>query len=499
MAKFRKIFAVLITLTMLLGSISSAATPAFAADIGSFEFGITAGRIIDGEVTVSIFVPACKLSCLVLQLDFDTAVVEPVSSGVDEDGNTKYAVELSSGINGTVSSGLNIADSSRLMLGFIASSSVSFTKTTQLYTITFKVDDSMTTQTPLTLRVNEMVTSTDGTYTEFVSVTGEASASCTIDRIPKIGGSVTISDTTPAVGQILTANTSKITPNDTLLSYQWYRGDSPITGATQESYTVSADDYNQKLKVVVSSAQPDCAGSKESALTSAVSAAALGGTVTISGELEKGKTLTAQTDGITPAGVTDFTYQWYRGSTKISGATSKTYVPVKGDVGKILKVTVGSSHSCYTGTVTGKAGSAILGDKKIASTTYTVADGLVKGVASGTTVSQLLSRLTPVSGIKVYGTNGKELSSGDVVGTGCTLKLVSGLSVVDTATVVVKGDLDGDGSVAASDARLALRCATSLESLSAAQLAAGAISGGAKPTASDARTILRVATKLETF
>ena len=61
----------------------------------------------------------------------------------------------------------------------------------------------------------------------------------------------------------------------------------------------------------------------------------------------------------------------------------------------------------------------------------------------------------------------------------------------------VKGDVDGDGQVTAADARLALRAAVGLESLSEAQIAAGDIDGDGKLTAADAREILRQAVGLE--
>ncbi|NMP37739.1 MAG: leucine-rich repeat protein [Clostridiales bacterium] len=67
------------------------------------------------------------------------------------------------------------------------------------------------------------------------------------------------------------------------------------------------------------------------------------------------------------------------------------------------------------------------------------------------------------------------------------------------ADEIVKGDLDGNGLVEAKDARIALRAATGLESLTETQRRAGDINGSGEVDASDARTILRVATKLQTF
>ena len=67
------------------------------------------------------------------------------------------------------------------------------------------------------------------------------------------------------------------------------------------------------------------------------------------------------------------------------------------------------------------------------------------------------------------------------------------------ASAVVIGDADGDGTLTSSDARLALRAAVSLDSLSKAQLAAADADKDGKITSSDARLILRAAVGLETL
>ncbi|NMP36710.1 MAG: hypothetical protein GX051_01080 [Clostridiales bacterium] len=393
--------------------------------------------------------------------------------------------------------------------------------------------------------------------------------------------SITMSGLSPVVGQTVTANTENVTPSGASLAYQWYRGSVAISGATSKTYIVAPEDYNNKLKVSVTANGRGYTGELTSAQTFfGVGAATLGGTVSISGILAVGKTLTAQTENITPSGITAFNYQWYRGDTKINGATTKTYVPVAADTGAILKVVVSAQQNCYTGSVSGTAVSAISAvektvssisvttpptktnynvgdnfdksgmvvkatytdntssviadytvrggtnlqvgttyvtveyltfsarvavsvnvpaDRKITSSYFVISDAVLKGVPAGTKVSEILAKVSPSVGVKAYDLNGREMAASALIGTGCTLRLTVGGSVVDTVTVAVKGDLNGDGIVMATDARLALRAATSLEVLTAAQNSAGAIAGGKKPTASDARTILRVATKLQNF
>lgn len=75
----------------------------------------------------------------------------------------------------------------------------------------------------------------------------------------------------------------------------------------------------------------------------------------------------------------------------------------------------------------------------------------------------------------------------------CAL-LVSGAVFVFAAE---KGDVDGDGAVAAADARLALRASVSLEELTEEQFAQADFDGDGNVTASDARSILRLSVGLD--
>ena len=67
------------------------------------------------------------------------------------------------------------------------------------------------------------------------------------------------------------------------------------------------------------------------------------GAPTISGTVQVGETLTADTSGISDAdglGNAVFEYQWLADDTEVAGATSSTYTPVDADVGKTIKVRV---------------------------------------------------------------------------------------------------------------------------------------------------------------
>lgn len=100
-------------------------------------------------------------------------------------------------------------------------------------------------------------------------------------------------------------------------------------------------------------------------------------------------------------------------------------------------------------------------------------------------------------------TNGLDLTQGVVEFTMPAGNVTAKAIYKDASqTTVLPGDINGDGKVTATDARIALRIATKLEKLEdqkVTDLAAADVDGNGKITATDARKILRVATKLENF
>lgn len=70
-----------------------------------------------------------------------------------------------------------------------------------------------------------------------------------------------------------------------------------------------------------------------------------------------GTAVTVTTGTWTNAGV--YSYQWYDDTAAISGATTNSYTPVAGDVGKILSVKVTNTNSLGATSVTVAAGTAV--------------------------------------------------------------------------------------------------------------------------------------------
>ncbi|HEY3409812.1 MAG TPA: hypothetical protein VGK53_16715, partial [Propionicimonas sp.] len=165
-----------------------------------------------------------------------------------------------------------------------------------------------------------------------------------------------VSDKTPQVDQVLTAVAGTWRPAPVTLSYQWYRGSTPIAGETSSTYKVRVSDVGAKLKVKVTGSKDGYfTASKTSAATSKVKKATLSPTPTPTIDtptptVEQAVSAAPGTWGPPPVSLA---YQWYRvnasGKTsKISGATTASYAVRGTDAGYRLKVTVTGSKPGYT-------------------------------------------------------------------------------------------------------------------------------------------------------
>ena len=92
---------------------------------------------------------------------------------------------------------------------------------------------------------------------------------------------------------------------------------------------------------------------------------------------------------------------------------------------------------------------------------------------------------------RVVDMKGSEVAQDSLIASG--MQVVLSYEGLDYArvSVIVPYDADGDGSISASDARLALRASVGLDELSRAQTLAADRDSSGKVEASDARAILR--------
>jgi hypothetical protein len=78
----------------------------------------------------------------------------------------------------------------------------------------------------------------------------------------------------------------------------------------------------------------------------------------ISGTTQVGQTLTSTTG--TWSGSPTFTRQWNADGVAISGATAATYVPVEGNVGKVITVTVTATNDSGSVSATSDPTAAVI-------------------------------------------------------------------------------------------------------------------------------------------
>lgn len=145
--------------------------------------------------------------------------------------------------------------------------------------------------------------------------------------------------------------TFSVTATGTLpLNYQWYQGTTPISGATSSSYIISNTTTAQSgetFRVIVSNS----GGSAHSNLvTLTVNAGTTAPTIT---QQPTNVTVTAgqtATFSVTATGTLPLAYQWFQGTTLISGATSSTY--------SIPNATIGLSGETFVVVVSNSGGNA---------------------------------------------------------------------------------------------------------------------------------------------
>lgn len=131
-------------------------------------------------------------------------------------------------------------------------------------------------------------------------------------------------------------------------AYRWYQNGVQISGALASTYVVQPGNVGQAITVQVTGTTST--GISLSKTSSAIYPASgnltLSPVPTISGFPRIGQVLTA-TPGTWDSGVS-LTYQWLRGSTSISGATSATYTVADADLGNEISVKVTGQKTGFT-------------------------------------------------------------------------------------------------------------------------------------------------------
>ena len=164
---------------------------------------------------------------------------------------------------------------------------------------------------------------------------------------------------TPQRSRTLSASRGTWTGPDNMYGYQWQRdfgeGFVDIAGAIGAAYTLTVNDVDAAVRVVVTATNPDATIFEASEPTTPVLAAGPRNVAppTVSGTARRGLTLTGSAgswDGIGNA----YAYQWQRDGVDIAGATVSTYTLTTDDVGAQvrLRVTVTNPDGSATATST---------------------------------------------------------------------------------------------------------------------------------------------------
>lgn len=115
---------------------------------------------------------------------------------------------------------------------------------------------------------------------------------------------------------------------------------------------------------------------------------------------------------------------------------------------------------------------------------------------NGITVADMLSSLP--ANVVIQTADEKDADKKALVATEMKIVMTDSQGkVIDSRVIVVVGDVDCDGTVSASDSRIALRKSVGLDSLNSSQTVAADIQQDSAVNADDARTILRAAVGLE--
>ena len=162
-------------------------------------------------------------------------------------------------------------------------------------------------------------------------------------------------------GETLTAGTSGISdpdgPDSLTFTYQWLADDAAITGATEQTYTLTDNEQGKSVAVRVSFTDDQGHSETITSAAKSVNQAPIGLPI-LRRNAQVGGTLIADTSGISDPDGPDsltFTYQWLVDDTsstshvEIVGAISSTYQLTTNEVGKRIQVRVsftdGLGHS----------------------------------------------------------------------------------------------------------------------------------------------------------
>jgi surface antigen len=161
---------------------------------------------------------------------------------------------------------------------------------------------------------------------------------------------------TPMVGTKLTAHAGTWSKPGLSYHYQWYADGDAVSGATGSTYVPVAADHMMHMSVrVTASKHGYVTTNADSAATGPVIRGTLSNTAkpVVTGHVRVGSRLTATAGSWSANG--DYSYQWYVGHDRISGATGHTFILTHSQLGHTIYVHVIARRDGYN---SGSANSA---------------------------------------------------------------------------------------------------------------------------------------------
>lgn len=168
------------------------------------------------------------------------------------------------------------------------------------------------------------------------------------------GGNAPVNTVAPVISGSTSLSSVLTTTNGTWTSltaitytYQWYRGATLITGATNSTYTIVVADSGLNITCQVTATNLLGSASANSNAITAQTFTAPINTVApaLSGTAQEGQTLTCSTGTWTGNPTPTYIYQWKRNGSNIGSATNSTYTLVTADVGQSIKCTVTATNA----------------------------------------------------------------------------------------------------------------------------------------------------------
>ena len=225
------------------------------------------------------------------------------------------------------------------------------------------------------------------------------SGTAQVQAAPANTSSPTISGTATK-GQTLVAGTGSWTGTTPIsFAFEWRRCDSagancsPITAATNTTYTLQDADVGARLRVLVTASNSEGTASALSDATDVVSSGGVPvntGEPSISGSPVVGQKLSGTTGSWTGDQPMTFAFQWVRCGSDggkpdgsncafISGATSSSYTLASSDVGGRMRVRVTATNSSGSQTVASNATGTVTAGAPVNTSAPTISGSAVEG------------------------------------------------------------------------------------------------------------------------